>query len=462
LHKLVVRILYVACLVCILGSPAAAIENTSTVDHKLIANAIVSENTATVDDKFNAPAAATGNTDTVNYKLIADRRKEQFTKDPGYALFPYPYSLPGIGKGIGLVGGMMNIADTYTDAYGILFTGEVKGASFGVADIHIIPKTLILDVGFGTVSEATIQSYSQRGMNTDKNDYRLIEMVDMEYYGGRLTATFLERRFEVYGAMYEGGGKLKSIRDKDGNVIIEAGNPSRERGRTTIVGTRIDLTDDYGDPRKGIRFDMTRSMSPPGDTGPDYYVMDYNTTGYIPLGRRSTWAFNYFRSDAVVRRQGETDRTKIEDRLDWHCSTIADPEQQRFCNEVIDNTIANNIYGTATSLGGFSRLRSYSQGRYKGAHTLFYGTEIRWNLTDERTPFDIFIMKDVRTSVQIALFYENGSTSDVRSELGDIMRDSYGFGLRVVTASGVVFRGDFAFGREGFEPEIFIGYPWEL
>jgi hypothetical protein len=129
---------------------------------------------------------------------------------------------------------------------------------------------------------------------------------------------------------------------------------------------------------------------------------------------------------------------------------------------VIDNTIANNTYGTATSLGGFSRLRSYSQGRYKGAHTVFYGTEIRWNLTDERTPFDIFVMKDVRTSIQISLFYETGSTADIRSELGDIMRDSYGFGLRVVTASGVVFRGDLAFGREGFEPQIFIGYPWEI
>jgi len=426
MHRLVLRFLYAACLVCMLGSNAAAEEE---------------------------PA---------DYSIIANRRKEQFQKSYAYALFPYPYSLPGIGKGIGLVGGMMNIAETYTDAYGMIFTGEVKGASFGVADIHLIPKTLILDTGFGTVSAATIQSYGQRGMNTDKNDYRLIEMGDMEYYGGRMTATFLERRFEVYGAIYEGGGKLKSIRDKDGNVIIEAENPSRERGRTTIVGTRVDLTDDYGDPRRGIRFDVTRSMSPPRDTGPDYYVMDYNTTGYIPLGRRSTWAFNYFRSDAVVRQQGETDRAKIEDRLDWHCSTLTDPEKQRFCNEVIDNTIANNTYGTATSLGGFSRLRSYSQGRYKGAHTLFYGTEIRWNLTDERTPFDIFVMKDVRTSVQISLFYETGSTTDVRSELGDIMRDSYGFGLRVVTASGIVFRGDFAFGREGFEPEIFIGYPWEI
>jgi hypothetical protein len=423
MQRFVLRFLYVVCLVCVLGSSAAAEE------------------------------------DPADSSIIANRRKEQFTKDPGYALFPYPYSLPGIGKGISLVGGMMNIADTYTDAYGVIFTGEVKGASFGVADIHLIPKTLILDTGFGMVSAATIQSYGQRGMNTDKNDYRLIEMSDMEYYGGRLTATFLERRFEVYGAMYEGGGTIKSIRDKDGTVIIEAENPPRSRGRTTMVGTRVDLTDDYGDPRRGIRLDVTGSISPPSDSGSDYYVMDYNTTGYIPLGRRSTWAFNYFRSDAVVRRQGETDRSKIEDRLGLHCSTITDPEQQKFCNEVIDNTIANNTYGTATTLGGFSRLRSYAQGRYQGSHTLFYGTEVRWNLTDERTPFDIFVMKDVRTSVQISVFYETGSTTDVRSELGDIMRDSYGFGLRVVTASGIVFRGDFAFGREGSSRRSSSGIP---
>ena len=42
----------------------------------------------------------------------------------------------------------------------------------------------------------------------------------------------------------------------------------------------------------------------PRDSGPDFYVQDYNLTGYVPLGRRSTWAFNYFRSDAHVERQG--------------------------------------------------------------------------------------------------------------------------------------------------------------
>ncbi len=400
---------------------------------------------------------------TAEESFLPDRRKDQFQKSYGYALFPYPYSLPGIGKGIGLVGGASNISDTYTDVYGIIFAGEVRGAAFAVADIHLIPRTLIVETGFGAISAVTIQSYSQRGMNTDKHDFRLIEFGDTEYYGARMTATFVERRFELYGAWYEGASRLQSIRDNDGNVIVEAENPPRQRGHNSLFGVRLDLTDDYGDPRRGLRIDVTRSQTPPRDAGPDFYVMDYNTTAYIPLGRRSTWAFNVLRSDAVVNSQGETDPQKLQQLQGINCNNPAlTAEEQRFCIEVIDNTIANNKFGTATSLGGFSRLRGYPQGRYKGAHTLFYGTEIRWNLTDERTPFDIFVMRDIRTSVQVSLFYETGSTSDVRSEVGDIMRDSYGAGLRVVTASGVVFRADMGFGREGVSPAIFIGYPWEI
>ena len=405
-------------------------------------------------------ASAAGASDD---SLLPDRRKDQFQKSYGYALFPYPYSLPGIGMGIGIVGGMMNFADTYMDVYGMIFGGDVQGIGGGLADIHIIPKTLIFDVGFGGLSKASIQSYSQRGMNTDEHDFSLLYFDSTQYYGGRLTATFFDRRFEVYGAWYHGSMELDSIRDKDGNVLVDARDANRERGSTSMIGTRFDLTDDYGDPRRGIRLDVTRFQTPPSDSGPDFFVMDYNATAYVPLGRRSTWAFNVLRSDAVVLRTGETNTTYLANQQGLDCSDPSlTPDQRRFCNEVIDNMAANNTYGTATSLGGFSRLRSYSQGRYKGAHTMFYGTEIRWNLTDETTPFDIFVMKDIRTAIQVSVFYEAGSTADIRSEVGDIWRNSYGVGLRMVTASGVVFRGDMAFGREGFEPEIFIGYPWEI
>src|SRR6266581_1346087 len=395
---------------------------------------------------------------------VPDRRRDQFPKEFGYAAFPYPYRLPGIGSGLSLVGGALNIADTYTDAYGIVFEGDVKGGAAGVGDIHLVPRRLILDFGYSSISKAVFQSYAQRGMNTEKNDFSLVERGDTEYYGARMTATFFERRFELHTAWYEGASRLKSIRDKDGNLIVEAQNPPRDRGHTTLLGARLDLTDDYTDPRTGLRLDVTRTQSPPRGSGPDYYVMDYNTTAYVPFGQRNTLALNLLRSDAFVTRQGETDPAVLQQQLGVNCSGLTDPTQQQFCNEVIDTTIANNRFGTATSLGGFDRLRSYPQGRFKGAHTLFFGAEYRWNLTDERTPFDIFVMKSVRTSIQLALFYETGVTSDTRSDLYERknMRDSYGAGFRIVTASGVVLRADLAHGKEGVSTAIFIGYPWEL
>jgi hypothetical protein len=403
---------------------------------------------------FSVPAQAS---------WVPDRRKPQFETTFGYALFPYPYSLPGIGAGVGIVGGAMNIESSPVDAYAMIFGGEVEGLAAGMADLHIIPRTLILDLGYSGVTAAGLQSYSQRGMSTDKNDFRTIELGDMTYYGSRLTATFLDRRFELYSAYYQGSSQLKSIRDRDGNLLIAAQNAQVERGHVNLFGTRFDLTDDYQDPRRGIRLDVGRTLTPPRDSGPDFYVQDYNASGYIPIGRRSTWVVNYLRSDAHVKRKGETDPAIIAQVQGLNCGDPSlTPQNRQFCTDFIDNAVANNTYGTATSLGGFSRLRSYPNMRYKGAHTIFYGTEIRWNLTDESTPYDIFVMRDVRTSWQIALFYEAGTTADIRSELGDLWRSSTGLGVRMVTASGVVFRADVATGREGVSPSIFIGYPWEL
>lgn len=393
---------------------------------------------------------------------IPDRRKSQFDDVSGYAVFPYPYSLPGIGSGLGIVGGATNIDGTYTDAYGMIFNGDVKGAALGVRELHLVPRMLLAEIGLSSISTVTVQSYSERGMDSDKNDYSLLELGDMQYAGARLTGTFFDRRFEIYGAVYGGRSVLENIRDQDGEILIPTQDPPVSRGHTTILGTRFDLTDDYYDPRRGFRLDVSRWYNPPDDIGSDFYVMEYNTSAYIPIGRRSTWALNYFRSDAHVNRQGMTDPGDIQDYLNVDCNSLPTQDEIDRCNNVFINMAKHNTYGTASSLGGFNRLRSYPGGRYSGAHTVFYGTEVRWNLTDEATPFNIFIMKDIRTAFQIALFYETGSVADIRSELGDTMRSSYGLGVRMVTASGAVFRLDIAAGYEGVQPSLFIGYPWEL
>jgi outer membrane protein assembly factor BamA len=380
---------------------------------------------------------------------------------PGWVIVPYVFDYPGLGQGYGILGGATNIGGTYTDVAGTVFTGDVNGQAAGIEAIHLIPRKLILDVGGVHVSRITLQSYSQRGMATQKNDYTLLEFGNSAFGGSRLTATFFDRRFELYAGFYGGYAQFKSIRDQDGNVIIEAQDPARSRTTTTVFGTRFDLTDDYLDPRRGLRFEMSRWSTPPQDLGPDFFFMDYSATAYVPLGRRSTWVFNYFRSDARVLRKGETDPGVISQNLGLNCDSLTGPQKAE-CQQVIDSIIAENTYGTASSLGGLNRLRSYPEGRYKGAHTEFFGTEVRWNLTEEYKPFNIVIMKDVRTAFQVAVFYEIGTVADQRSALWDIARSSYGVGARMVTASGLVYRVDLASGNEGFQTSIFFQYPWEL
>src|SRR3989338_1605378 len=212
--------------------------------------------------------------------------------------------------------------------------------------------------------------YSQPGMKSEKDDFTLLDIGDINFYGARLTSTFFNRRLEIYGSGYASSSRLERIRDNSGKTILEAENPESGSSQTFVLGTRLDITDDYSDPRKGFRLDISGWWSPPRRVkAPDYYIMEYNATGYIPIGERSTWVFNYFRSAASVIRRGETERTMIEEEQGLDCGSIEDPKQKRFCQQVIDNTIAANTYGTASTLGGRSRLRSYPQDRYSGAHT---------------------------------------------------------------------------------------------
>lgn len=391
---------------------------------------------------------------------VPERRRPQFRNDPGYAVVPYVYNLPGIGWGYGVLGAATKVGGTYADVSGTVFTGDADGEALGLDGVHLIPKTLILDVGLAHLSRATLQSFSKRGMATSKNDYSLAEFGELYFAGSRLTATFLDRHAELFGAYYAGGARLDALRDRDGTVILSSTRGPIHRFDTQILGARLDLTDDYQDPRRGVRLEPSVWRTTPRRFAPDFFLTDVNATAYVPLGRRSTWAFNYLRSDAHVLRRGETDPAALERQQGLDCAALADPDRARACRDFISVLAAQNAHGTATMLGGFMRLRSYPEGRYKGAHAEFAGTELRWNLTDEVTPFDIYVMKDIRTAVQAAFFYEIGSVSD--GPLWVETRSSGGAGLRIVTGSGLVYRLDLAGGQEGFQPSVFFQYPWEL
>lgn len=394
---------------------------------------------------------------------MIERRRDQFSKEPGYYVFPMPYSLPGIGNGLLIGGAFNNIADSHSDVIGFALAGDLEGAGILSLDNHLIPNTLILDLSLQYLSKAAIQNYNSRGMSSNKDDYTILNLTDYNSYAARLTGTWFNRMLEVYGGMLDGRSRLVAIRDKDGNIIQTTDGAIQDSSTLYTLGLRLDWTDDYLDPRHGVRYQLSRWWSSSDNAqAADYYQIEHNLTGYVPMGKRSTWVLNYFQADAHVTRLGETNFATVEAQQGLNCS---DPgltaAQQLQCQQVINNIIANNTYGSVENLGGWDRLRAYPDGRYKGAHARFLGTEFRWNLTEEFTPFDIWIARDIRTTIQVAFFYERGTIEDTKDRLGDIWRDSYGVGARMVTASGLVFRADIATGTEGAEISVIIGYPWE-
>ena len=393
---------------------------------------------------------------------LPDRRRSQFLNEPGYAVFPYFYNLPGIGLGYGVLGAVTNVGGSYTDIAATAFTGDADGQALGIDSIHLIDRTLVLDVGGARLSRTTLQSYAQRGMASGKDDYSLADFRDSYFAGARLTATFYERRLEAYLGYYGGTARLDALRERDGTVIALSRKSPRFDFTVGIIGARLDATDDYIDPRRGLRVEPSVWRSPRQGSGPDFYFTDVNVTAYLPVARRSTWAFNYFRSDTHVLNQGQTDPDALGRELGLDCAAVQDEARRAECRRYLDSLAAENANGTATSLGGYRRLRSYPEHRYRGAHIEFFGTELRWNLTDEVRPFDIYIMKDIRTAVQVAFFYEAGSVADTYGGVWAIVRQSYGTGLRIVTASGLVYRLDVATGDEGVQPSVFFQYPWEL
>lgn len=394
--------------------------------------------------------------------FVAERRRDQFPHDPGYAVFPYVYNLPGIGMGYGVLGAMTNVAGSCTDVVGTVFAGDADGGAFGVNAVHLVPRRLILDFGGARLSRTTLQSYSLRGMGSGRDDYSLADFGSSYFLGSRLTATFWERRLEGFIGYYGGAAKLDALRDRHGALILSSQSTPEHKIAAYVAGGRLDLTDDSIDPRRGVRLEPSVWRSPRQDSGPDFYFADVSLTGYVPVGRRSTWAFNYYRSDAYVLRKGETDTAVLARQQGLDCSLPPDESQRAQCRQFLDALAAQNEHGTASSLGGYMRLRSYPTQRYRGAHVEFLGTELRWNLTDESKPFDIIIMKDIRTAVQVAFFYEVGTVADDAGSLWSLYRQSYGAGARVITASGLVYRLDLAAGDEGFQPSVFFQYPWEL
>lgn len=390
---------------------------------------------------------------------LVPRRKDPFPAAESYLALPLPYSIPGIGSGFGALLYETNHLFSHR-AYFAVLGGDIEATFAGIEQIPLIEKRLLVDLLNLSASKIQSRSYTLRGMDTDKNDYSLLEMNKFEYNSVQLTYTRPERRLDVYLQGIQQATRLTRVRDSSGNVISDFTEPQNSYTVQYRAGFRIDLTDEYYDPRSGVRFVTEYGDSPrQSSLQPDFFTLDYRLSAYLPVGQQSTLAFHAFQSDAVVRRAGETDIAALNRTNNLNCGP-SDSACQASQAALVNNALAANSNGTSTGLGGDTYLRGYPSDRFKGAHTLYYSVELRANLTDEFTPFDYFFFKDVRTGLQVAPFYEAGSVSETVGSLGSRWKDDAGIGLRLITASGSVYRIDLAQGSEGTATSLTAFYPW--
>ena len=390
------------------------------------------------------------------------RRRGQFGQDFAYFLYPIAGDIPGLGAAAGVGATILNIANSDLDFTGFNITGDFDASGYTLLDYHILKDRLLFDIGYYDYRVAPL-AY-ERGIDSSADDY-ILPKAKGSYILGQVTLSFMQRMFETYVRYGTGQERLLEVLDRDGNEFVAVDTSEREGYRYSL-GVTLDNTDDRLDPRRGYRAEV--SMTADSNDDPlhsDYFVVDYNFTTYFPFRRYDTFVANVFRSDAHITDRVDADFETLRAERGLGCEDLIPGLDRDRCfaaeTDFINQLIAANTYGTARSLGGTQRLRSFANGRFYAGHAISYGMEYRLNLTDERTPFDIYFARGIRTGLQLAFFVEQGSVAERSGKLFDTLKTSYGAGFRLVL-SGVIIRADLASGSEGTEFVLFINYPWSM
>tara|TARA_B110000902_G_C14256795_1_gene568208 strand:- start:879 stop:2126 length:1248 start_codon:yes stop_codon:yes gene_type:complete len=391
------------------------------------------------------------------YAFEIDRRREQFNKQYGQLFLPLPYSLPGLGTGLLLIGNFGNIADTTTDIAAIGAIGDAEFIFTFLDELFIAPELLYLQYLRAHGFKFAFQQYSSRGMNTSKDDFQYGIGNSYDLNAPTLKLTFMDRMLEIGLGINKQSGTFQKFVNPDESDPTKQGetvaifDPGLEINIANKIefSTRIDFTDDYKDPRRGIRNSLfIDRQTAKTSSEPSFDVVTNDLQIYIPVLEKSTIVFDLQISDAYVTKKGETNLEVLRIKNGG--------------NENLTNAeLASNTNGTSLSLGGGDRLRSFPEGRFQGAHTIYYAAEFRWNYSSSGgEKLDLFFIQDLVEELQVALFFEQGSVSEAKSELGKTVKTSVGSGFRFLSGSGNLYRADFATGNEGPAFSVIIQYPW--
>ena len=403
-----------------------------------------------------------------SYGFEIERRRDVFTKQYGHLFVPLPYSLPGLGEGLLFIGNFGNIADSTTDLATILGVGDAEFIFGFLDEFFIVTDYVYLQYVKAQGFKYALTNYRSRGMNTEKNDFVYALGNYWEYDAPTFKLTLYDRMLELGLGRSKQKGRFEKFVAPDSDDLTKQGDTITEFdpalevnfGEKLEFSARIDFTDDYRDPRKGVRnilyLDRQTASS---SSEPSFDVITNDLQFYIPFLEKSTLVLNLTFSDANVRKEGETDLEVLKQQSNYYSCTSESCRETTLGNA--KNTMNINKHGTSLYLGGPDRLRSYPQQRFQGAHTVYFATEFRWNFSAaDGDEIDLFFMQDLVDEMQVAFFFEQGSVSETKSELGDTVKYSFGSGFRLLSGSGNLYRADFATGDEGPQVTVIIQYPW--
>ena len=394
------------------------------------------------------------------FGIIPDRRESKGDEEFGWLVAPTPMIISGIGAAIPVLAMLSNTYKT-TDLMGMktLPGGDFEMQMLFVDQLPLFTEHVLLQAG--TMQGLFPVKSFGRGIDSDKDDYTL-PLVEQSGNMGNLRLLLYEQRIRLFYNQFRFISATKKVYDSDGNEFKNVDTSDVPYNQQEF-GTILDFTDNRTDPRKGIRFGFRRNY-PENNQAilSDYYITDYNLSFFIPFFENDTLVFNFFRSDATVTRQGLVDETIWRQLKSLGCQNSI---EYAACvateNKIINEQIAANTNGTATSLGGANRLQAYDQGRFSAGHAAYRAVEYRLNFSTAETPINWYLLGGLKTIFQLAFFAEQGTVNDNSNELDSNFKSSFGIGLRTII-SGIVYRFDLAVGDEGVKPTIFFFYPMDL
>ncbi len=395
----------------------------------------------------------------------AARREKSFDYTPSYFLYPIASEIPGLGRAWG--GGLTvnNMASTDMDLTAIKLSGDFNVSLITLLNTHLLKERFILDTGLFNYNVATI--VYDRGPNSSASTY-LVPKVKGKGYFFQLTNSYYDRMFEILLRKTFDKTHLLSLTNQQG-TYFETKDNEEFVGGSLDFGLVFDLTDHRYDPYQGLKLEaLLKAPLSKEIASSKYVVIDINSSLYIPLSPNTTWAFNYFQSDAIITKKESTDYQTLKEKIGLNCDQIpidlvSEKEKcQLIENKRINERILFNQYARATPLGGSQRLRSFDNGRFFAGKSRFFGTELRLNFYKKNETFNYLIMKGIRTGFQLAFFAETGTVADKKEEI-NFNKNSFGIGGRIIFKGGTVFRFDLANGsNRETKSTIFIDYPWSL